>query len=111
MGWRRAAADEARQYDKGEDVGQHAQEIRRDVDGRVAVVDRLPKSEYQARDEGAKRRPLAKDHRRERDVASTVRQVGDERVRVSDREECAGEARAQPARHHTTEETEADVED
>src|SRR5947199_10787591 len=76
MGWRRAAADEARQYDKGEDVGQHAQEIRRDVDGRVVVVDRLPKSEYQARDEGAKRRPLAKDHRRERDVASTVRHVG-----------------------------------
>src|SRR5438445_4973305 len=81
-----------RQHDQGEDVRQHAEQVLRYVDDRVGVVDRLAEPEDQARDEGADRRPLAEDHRRQRDVASAVGHVRHEGVRDADREERPREA-------------------
>src|SRR2546421_11421382 len=62
------------------------------MDARVRVVDRLAEAKDQGRDEGPDRRPFAKDHGGQRDVATTVGHARHERVRDPDREKRPGQA-------------------
>ena len=90
VGRRRATAphDGCQDHER-QDVGRHAEQILRDVDARIGVVDRLAEAKDQGRDKGANRRPLAEDHGRQRDVASTISHIGHERVGDADGEKSA----------------------
>src|SRR5579883_587108 len=96
-GGRYALADQASQYDQGEDVWQHAQQIAGDVQRRVVGDDGRAKPKYQAGDERADGRPLAKDHRCQRDIATSVGHAVVEDVGNADGQERAGQAGEQAA--------------